>query len=137
MTLLQQANLHNQPSITSNQVSASHITTVSQPTCAQSLDHSFGNVLVLSCFPSISPHTWIFDSRATDHICSSLTYFVSYSQIKPIQVKLPNSHIVLAEYAGIVCFSKNFVLSNVLYIPNFNFNLQIVKLFPLLPNLHK
>jgi len=36
--------------------------------------------------------SWIIDSGATDHICSSLTYFTSYHQIDPIYVKLPNGN---------------------------------------------
>jgi len=34
--------------------------------------------------------SWIIDSGATDHICSSLSHFTSYHQINPISVKLPN-----------------------------------------------
>jgi len=36
--------------------------------------------------------SWIIDSGATDHICSSLIHFTSYHQINPIFVKLPNGN---------------------------------------------
>ena len=88
VTLLQQANLQKQTSETPSQVSASQISAIPQP--------DPGNNLVLSCFSSVPPNAWIFDSGATDHICSSLVYFSTYTQIKPIHVKLPNSQTVLA-----------------------------------------
>ena len=36
--------------------------------------------------------SWIIDSGATDHTCSSLTYFTSYHQINPIYVKVPSGN---------------------------------------------
>ena len=54
-----------------------------------------------------SSSSWIIDSGATDHICSSLTYFTSYRQIDPIYVKLPNGNQVIANYSGRVFQSKS------------------------------
>jgi len=70
--------------------------------------------------------SWIIDSGATDHICSSLTYFTSYQKIDPIYVKLPNGNQVIANYSGSVFFNQNQVIDNILYIPCFNFNLLSV-----------
>jgi len=70
--------------------------------------------------------SWILDSGATDHICSSLTHFTSYHQINPISVKLPNGNQVIANYSGSVFINQDHVLDNVLYIPNFTFNLLSV-----------
>jgi len=70
--------------------------------------------------------SWIIDSGATDHICSSLTYFTSYHQINPIYVKLPNGNQVIVNYSGSVFLNQNHVIDNVLYIPYFNFNLLSV-----------
>jgi len=70
--------------------------------------------------------SWIIDSDATDHICSSLTYFTSYHQINPIYVKLPNENQVIVNYSGNVFLNQNHVIDNVLYIPCFNFNLLSV-----------
>ena len=70
--------------------------------------------------------TWIIDSGATDHICSSLTYFTSYHRINPIYVKLPNGNQVISNYSKTVFLNQNHVIDNVLYIPCFNFNLLSV-----------
>jgi len=70
--------------------------------------------------------SWIIDSGATDHICSSLTHFTSYHQINPISVKLPNGNQVNGNYSGNVFLNKNHEIDNILYIPNFTFNLLLV-----------
>jgi len=67
--------------------------------------------------------SWIIDSGATDHICSSLTHFTSYHQINPISVKLPNGNQVIANYSESVFLNQNHVINNVIYIPNLTFNL--------------
>jgi len=73
--------------------------------------------------------SWIIDSGANDHICSSLSHFTSYHQINHISVKLPNENQVFANYSGTVFINQDNVLDNVLYIPNFTFNLlSIAKL---------
>jgi len=71
-------------------------------------------------------NSWIIDSDATDHICSSLTYFTSYHQINPIFVKLPNGNQVIANYSRSVFLNQNHVIDNVLCIPCFTFNLLLV-----------
>jgi len=68
--------------------------------------------------------SWIIDNGDTDHICSSLSHFNSYHQINHISVKLPNGNQVFANYSGSVFINQ--VLDNVLYIPNFTFNLLSV-----------
>jgi len=71
--------------------------------------------------------SWVIDSGATDHICSSLTYFTSYHKINPISVKLPNGNQVIANYSGSDFVNQNHVIDNILYIPNFTFNLLLVE----------
>jgi len=63
------------------------------------------------------------DSRAANHVCFSLSNFASYNQIKSIVVKLPNGDSVTASQFGTVVFNDNFILKNVLYVPDFSFNL--------------
>ena len=64
------------------------------------------------------------DSGATDHVSASLTHFRSYNQLNPpIMVKLPNGHYVPATHSGDICLSASIILSDVLYIPSFTFNL--------------
>ena len=60
--------------------------------------------------------SWILDSGATDHICSSLTHFTSYHQINPTSVKLPNGNQVIANYSGSAFINQDHVLDNILYI---------------------
>jgi len=71
--------------------------------------------------------SWILDSDATDHICSSLNYFTSYNQINPIFVKLPNGNQVIANYFGSVFINQDHILDNVFYISNFTFNILSVE----------
>jgi len=68
-------------------------------------------------------NSWVIDSGAIDHITSSLNFFLYYSQIKPVQINLPNGTHVFAHFSGSVQISPNFVIHDVLYIPNFKFNL--------------
>ena len=77
---------------------------------------------------------WIIDSGATDHIASSLDCFRNYFKIKPISITLPNGALVSAHYAGTVQFSPEFVIYNVLYVPDFHFNL--VSISKLISTLH-
>jgi len=51
--------------------------------------------------------SWIIDSGAADHICSSLSHFTSYHQINPISVKLPNENQVFAYYSGSVFINQD------------------------------
>jgi hypothetical protein len=84
------------------------------------------------CF-SFSSHnialdTWIIDSGASHHICASLHWFHSYSEINPMVIKLPNGDHVTTKYAGTIIFSPLFRLTDVLFVPNFNINLISVSL---------
>ncbi|XP_014499195.1 uncharacterized protein LOC106760245 [Vigna radiata var. radiata] len=71
--------------------------------------------------------SWIIDTGATDHVIHEKGNFVTLYKIKPITVKLPNNSVITAEHVGIVQFSKDFVIFNVLYIPDFSFNLISVQ----------
>ncbi|MCH79609.1 retrovirus-related Pol polyprotein from transposon TNT 1-94 [Trifolium medium] len=72
---------------------------------------------------SSSQDNWIIDSGASDHICSSITYFASYHEIDPVQVKMANGSISYAKIAGTVQFSRDFYLHDVLLVTDFTFNL--------------
>lgn len=72
---------------------------------------------------AFSTTSWVLDSGTTDHICFSLSCFSSYHHIKPISVKLPNGATVFAHFSGSVPLTQHHILSNVLYIPSFSFNL--------------
>ncbi|XP_058734143.1 uncharacterized protein LOC131605858 [Vicia villosa] len=81
----------------------------------------------ISCFHSSCHNTtlgsWIIDSGDSHHICSSLQWFHSYSEITPILVKLPNGQHTVTKFMGTVTFSPGFTILNVLYVPDFSVNL--------------
>ena len=62
--------------------------------------------------------SWIVDSGASDHICSSLKFYDSYNSISLVNIKLPNGHLAVARFSGIVKFSPGLVGKNVLLCLN-------------------
>jgi hypothetical protein len=79
---------------------------------------------IICTFPSSTKiASFILDTGATDHVCHSLHFFQFIKRIKPINIKLPNGSLVQACHAGSISFDQNFHLSDVLYIPEFSFNL--------------
>ncbi|CAJ2661961.1 unnamed protein product [Trifolium pratense] len=118
MTLLQNSNLaSNSGSASSNQVGSSIIT-----------DHSsvIHKGIQLSSHNACVLITWIIDSGASHHICNSLSWFQSYIEINPIHIKLLNGNFAIAKYSGVVNFSSNLVINDVLYVPAFSINLLAV-----------
>ena len=71
----------------------------------------------------LNKYTWILDSRATNHVCCTLSDFSTYHCINSISIKLHNGHYVTANYSGIVNLNYRISLTNVLYVPAFSFNL--------------
>lgn len=71
---------------------------------------------------------WIIDIVATYHICSSLQLFYSYHAIKSIIVKLPNGSHILSNKSDTVKLNENLTLYNVLFVPDFNYNLSAYQL---------
>jgi len=66
---------------------------------------------------------WILDSGATDHVSCCIDNFLSYYPVIPVMVKLPNGRNVRATHKGVVKISEKLFLQDVLYIPDFNYNL--------------
>jgi hypothetical protein len=64
--------------------------------------------------------SWIIDSGASDHICSSLSYFDKYQAIAPVQVKMANGTISYAKYSGTVKLFEDLVVHNVLLCLSFH-----------------
>ncbi|XP_045820014.1 uncharacterized protein LOC123913341 [Trifolium pratense] len=84
--------------------------------------------LAYSCHNSIHT-TWIIDSGASDHICSTLALFDDidhHHDIVPIQVKMPNGTIAFAKKAGSVTLGLDFTIDDVLLVPDFSLNLLYV-----------
>lgn len=68
-------------------------------------------------------NSWIIDSRESDHICSTRSWFHHMTPVTPINVILPNGQFALAKFLGNVVFSTDFSISYVLYILEFSINL--------------
>ncbi|XP_072080868.1 uncharacterized protein [Arachis hypogaea] len=77
-------------------------------------------VMSLNVFSS---NAWVIDSGATHHVSFSLDVFQSYYHVDPITVKLPDRTRTNTSIAGTIVFSESFFLNNVLFIPEFKFNL--------------
>ncbi|XP_019440938.1 PREDICTED: uncharacterized protein LOC109346011 [Lupinus angustifolius] len=60
---------------------------------------------------------------ATDHVCPDLSIFDIHHNIKPITIGLLNGNTVSAKISGTVNLTDSLILHNVLYVPEFNFNL--------------
>ncbi|XP_025606765.1 uncharacterized protein [Arachis hypogaea] len=66
---------------------------------------------------------WVIDTGATDHVSYSLADFQNYFKIDPIIVRLPNGALTTSCIMGTIVFSNDLYLTNVLFIPTFNFKL--------------
>ncbi|CAL0331539.1 unnamed protein product [Lupinus luteus] len=81
---------------------------------------SSGNINLNNMHNSI---TWILDTGATDHVCCTLAAFHNFKRINPLTISLPNGNKVAAKYSRTIIFSNILYISDVLYVPSFNFNL--------------
>ncbi|KAF5442808.1 hypothetical protein F2P56_035426 [Juglans regia] len=85
---------------------------------------------ILNCF---STHThaslnssntnWIIDTGATDHMVCSTSLFSSIHSTVSYSVKLPNGSSASVTHVGTVHLSNTIILTEVLCVPSFNFNL--------------
>ncbi|CAN1267976.1 hypothetical protein LINPERPRIM_LOCUS12987 [Linum perenne] len=66
---------------------------------------------------------WILDTRATDHMICSLSYFSTFKPIHNLFITLPTGLKVPATHIGVVKFSSLLTLHDVLFVPTFTFNL--------------
>jgi len=73
---------------------------------------------------SISKNAWIIDSGASDHIVCDKGFFTKIQKLSfPISVQLPNGNSTQVVMTGTVNLSPLITLRNVLYVPEFQFNL--------------
>lgn len=70
-----------------------------------------------------SSQLWIVDTRATDYVCHTLSMFQCHKRVRPVNVRLLDGSQITTSTAGTVYFSKDLVLTNVLFIPTFPLNL--------------
>ena len=76
------------------------------------LDHSIFSYNLTIPF-DISPHDWIINSGATDHMIHSISLLTRITSVTLILVKLPNGESVLVTHIGQVKLSNDLVLDNV------------------------
>ena len=76
------------------------------------LDHSIFSYNLTIPF-DISPHDWIINSGATDHMIHSISLLTRITSVALILVKLPNGESVLVTHIGQVKLSNDLVLDNV------------------------
>ncbi|KAK6162879.1 hypothetical protein DH2020_002720 [Rehmannia glutinosa] len=69
---------------------------------------------------------WIVDSGASRHICCNREAFVSLHPINHSSVTLPNHDSIRASFSGDVLLGGIVLLRDVLYLPQFKFNLLSV-----------
>jgi len=77
---------------------------------------------------------WLIDTGATDHMVSSLTFFTTITAVVSSYVNLPNGQIALVTHIDTVKLSNSLILTNVLCVPSFTFNL--ISASKLLKNIH-
>lgn len=65
------------------------------------------------------------DSGATDHMCSSLDSFITTHKILDPKhtITIPDGRKVVVDLYGDVAFMDDIILTNVLYVTAFQFNL--------------
>ncbi|KAL4302210.1 hypothetical protein GQ457_10G003950 [Hibiscus cannabinus] len=70
-----------------------------------------------------SKRYWIIDSGASRHVCAFKESFDSLCSIQGGSIMLPDNSTVMVEYSGTIRLSSKLVLHDVLYVPEFKFNL--------------
>ncbi|AES92303.1 hypothetical protein MTR_4g127990 [Medicago truncatula] len=85
---------------------------------------------ILYCSAIGNLPVWIIDSGATDHCSLVLDMFSTYRPIDHKYVRLPNGNNIVVEFSGEVHITDSIILTDLLYLPSFSFNLiSVHKLF--------
>jgi hypothetical protein len=66
---------------------------------------------------------WIIDTGATDHMICTVSLFTTITAEVSQKVRLPNGQFASVTHIGTVRISESFILTDVLCIPSFSFNL--------------
>ena len=72
---------------------------------------------------SSSSHLWLVDSGASCHMCSHSHLFTFLTPTHHSTVTLPNHTSILVHYSGDIIITPDLILKDVLYVPQFHFNL--------------
>jgi len=93
--------------------SLNHITT----------NHASGTGIICTIPTLPKSDIFILDTGATDQVCHTRKKFQCMKRVKPINIKLPNGSIVPTYLTATIAFPSDFYLTDVLYFPQFSFNL--------------
>ncbi|KAL2901370.1 Retrovirus-related Pol polyprotein from transposon RE2 [Bienertia sinuspersici] len=79
----------------------------------------------MCCLISLAKTDWIIDSGATDDMSHDLACFDDYTNIEHLNnyITIPDGSKVLVKSKGTIKIGLNIVLKDVLYAPEFRFNL--------------
>jgi hypothetical protein len=66
---------------------------------------------------------WIIDTGATDHMICIVSLFTTITVVVSRTVRLPNGQSASVTHIGTVRISESFILTDVLCVPSFSFNL--------------
>lgn len=67
--------------------------------------------------------SWIIDSSVIDHITCCFTWFTKVRSVSHVHVSLLDQTKVLVTHVGSIKLSNDIVLRDVLYVPQFSYNL--------------
>jgi len=80
---------------------------------ASTSGNAYCSLPISHCLACVKSNSWILDSGASDHVCSSLNWFTTYYTIEPTNVKLLNNNIVVTNIAGTINLTPHLVLHRV------------------------
>lgn len=91
-------------------------------------NHSYHDMLISSTSKEtdVSLIAWIIDSGATHHVSHDRNMFAEYKPLDKTYVTLPYGYTVTIVGVGCIHLTEYTTLFNVLYIPDFRFNLLSV-----------
>jgi len=106
---------------------SSHLSSTKVLAESDILEKSSGIYFSISISPIFNcSRYWIIDSGATSHICFSKSSFDHLRPVHNVYVTLPNHNWILVSSIGFVKLTSELVLENVLFVPQFQFNLLFV-----------
>lgn len=95
-------------------------------TVATAVSHATGICYLASSSVNSIGDCWIIDSGASRHICHIRDLSCNWHRIEPICVVLPTAYQICVEFVGDVRISTDLILHDVLYVPDFAYNLVSV-----------
>lgn len=103
--------------------SANAVTMTTSPYSSSSDSHSSLYQIQTMSNGLFTSNVWILDSGATQHICNDRRLFLNVQTVKHISVKLPNHMLIQVKLMDSIQLTKEILLTNVLFVPQFELNL--------------